>query len=121
MPRSADYVMYWWHRAAQRVSAGRTRRFGLITTNSLRQAFNRRVVRGHPMGISWVCYPAVSMWLGRERPAALWKIASDTTSCAASTRFRFPIAERIVTAITAIAEELDALRKERLRLQPDSR
>jgi MmeI, DNA-methyltransferase domain/MmeI, target recognition domain len=47
MPRSADYVMYWWDRSAQEVSAGRTRRFGLITTNSLPQAFNRRVVQRH--------------------------------------------------------------------------
>ena len=47
MPQSADYVMYWWNRAAQAVSAGRTRRFGLITTNSLPQAFNRRVVQRH--------------------------------------------------------------------------
>ena len=42
MPQSPDYVMYWWHRAAQRVSAGRARRCGFITTNSLPQAFNRR-------------------------------------------------------------------------------
>ena len=37
VPDTADYVMYWWHRAAERVRAGKTRRFGLITTNSLRQ------------------------------------------------------------------------------------
>jgi hypothetical protein len=47
MPQSADYMMYWWHRAAQETSASRTRRFGLITTNSLPQAFNRRVVQAH--------------------------------------------------------------------------
>jgi hypothetical protein len=47
MPQSADYVMYWWHRAAQEVSARRARRFGLITTNSLPQAFNHRVVQAH--------------------------------------------------------------------------
>jgi hypothetical protein len=47
MPQSADYVMYWWHRAAQQVTAGHTRRFGFITTNSLPQAFNRRVVQRH--------------------------------------------------------------------------
>jgi len=47
LPQSADYVMYWWHRAAQEVAAGRARRFGLITTNSLPQAFNRRVVQAH--------------------------------------------------------------------------
>ncbi|MDP3249491.1 MAG: class I SAM-dependent DNA methyltransferase [Polaromonas sp.] len=44
VPESADFVMYWWSRAAQTVRAGRARRFGLITTNSLRQTFNRRVV-----------------------------------------------------------------------------
>jgi hypothetical protein len=47
MPQSADYVMYWWHRAAQQLSGGRARRFGFITTNSLPQAFNRRVVKAH--------------------------------------------------------------------------
>ncbi|MCE1192861.1 MAG: class I SAM-dependent DNA methyltransferase [Acidovorax sp.] len=45
VPDSADFVMYWWHHAAARVAAGRSRRMGLITTNSLRQTFNRRVVR----------------------------------------------------------------------------
>ncbi len=47
VPESADFVMYWWHHAAGEVSAGRTRRFGLITTNSLRQTFNRRVIEAH--------------------------------------------------------------------------
>lgn len=44
VPESADFVMYWWHRAAQLVRAGEAERFGFITTNSLRQTFNRRVV-----------------------------------------------------------------------------
>ena len=39
--------MYWWHRAAERVRAGQTRRFGFITTNSLRQTFQRRVMTPH--------------------------------------------------------------------------
>jgi hypothetical protein len=47
VPDTADYVMYWWHRAAERVRAGQTRRFGFITTNSLRQTFQRRVVTPH--------------------------------------------------------------------------
>ena len=47
VPETADYVMYWWHRAAERVRAGQTRRFGFITTNSLRQTFQRRVVTPH--------------------------------------------------------------------------
>ena len=45
VPDSADFVMYWWHHAAQQVRAGHTQRFGFITTNSLRQTFNRRVVQ----------------------------------------------------------------------------
>jgi hypothetical protein len=45
MPESADFVMFWWHKAALETLAGRTRRFGFITTNSLRQTFNRRVVQ----------------------------------------------------------------------------
>ncbi|SEL37593.1 hypothetical protein SAMN04488032_1218 [Pacificibacter marinus] len=53
MPQSADLVMFWWDKAAlaargfnAKTGAG-TRRFGLITTNSLRQTFNRRVVEMH--------------------------------------------------------------------------
>ncbi|MBA4114478.1 MAG: SAM-dependent methyltransferase, partial [Verminephrobacter sp.] len=45
VPDSADFVMFWWHHAAAQVAAGHTRRMGLITTNSLRQTFNRRVVQ----------------------------------------------------------------------------
>ncbi len=47
VPESADFVMYWWNHAAGEVRRGRTRRFGLITTNSLRQTFNRRVIEAH--------------------------------------------------------------------------
>ncbi|MBN8475170.1 DNA methyltransferase [Sulfuritalea sp.] len=46
VPESADFVMFWWQRAAQLVAQGRLARFGFITTNSLTQAFNRRVVQG---------------------------------------------------------------------------
>ncbi len=53
MPKSADLVMFWWEKAAlfvrsynARTGKG-TRRFGLITTNSLRQTFNRRVLELH--------------------------------------------------------------------------
>jgi len=45
VPESSDFVMYWWQRAARQVAAGQARRMGLITTNSLRQTFNRRVVQ----------------------------------------------------------------------------
>jgi hypothetical protein len=45
VPESADFVMFWWHKAADLTLASRTRRFGFITTNSIRMTFNRRVVK----------------------------------------------------------------------------
>jgi len=45
VPESADFVMLWWHHAAETVLRGEAERFGLITTNSIRQTFNRRVVQ----------------------------------------------------------------------------
>ena len=47
VPESADFVMYWWDQAARTVRQGQARQFGLITTNSLRQTFNRRVIEAH--------------------------------------------------------------------------
>jgi hypothetical protein len=47
VPESADFVMYWWHKAADAVRHGLAERFGLITTNSLTMIFNRRVVEMH--------------------------------------------------------------------------
>jgi len=47
VPESADFVMYWWDHAAELTRNGKLRQFGLITTNSLRQTFNRRVVERH--------------------------------------------------------------------------
>ncbi len=44
VPESADFVMYWWQHAAEAARKGEVRRFGFITTNSLRQTFNRRVI-----------------------------------------------------------------------------
>ncbi|MCP4678313.1 MAG: class I SAM-dependent DNA methyltransferase [Deltaproteobacteria bacterium] len=47
VPDSVDYVMYWWDKAAELTSQSKLRRFGLITTNSLRQAFARKVLAKH--------------------------------------------------------------------------
>lgn len=50
VPDSVDFVLYWWHKAAEAIRSGHTRRFGLITTNSLTQTFNRRVIAHHTAG-----------------------------------------------------------------------
>jgi hypothetical protein len=57
LPQSADFVMFWWEKAAlaargwkpatDKAKAKGTRRFGFITTNSLRQTFNRKVLEPH--------------------------------------------------------------------------
>jgi hypothetical protein len=41
---SIDLVMYWWDKAANLAVRGAIKRFGFITTNSLRQSFSRSVV-----------------------------------------------------------------------------
>lgn len=50
VPDSADFVMYWWEQAAELTRQGKLQRFGFITTNSLRQTFNRRVIERHLVG-----------------------------------------------------------------------
>lgn len=47
VPETADFVMYWWDKAARLVRSGRLRGFGLITTNSITQTFNRAVLHRH--------------------------------------------------------------------------
>ena len=45
VPESADLVMYWWEKAAETLRQNRTESFGFITTNSITQTFNRRVIQ----------------------------------------------------------------------------
>lgn len=42
--RSADLALFFWWKAAQALAVGKVRRFGFITSNSIRQVFCRRVV-----------------------------------------------------------------------------
>ena len=44
---SADFVMYWWDRAAELLvrETSRLRRFGFVTTNSVTQEFSGRVIK----------------------------------------------------------------------------
>jgi hypothetical protein len=45
VPETADFVMYWWRHAAEKIRLGRVQRFGFITTNSITQTFNRSVIQ----------------------------------------------------------------------------
>jgi hypothetical protein len=60
LPEGIDFVGYWWHKAAEIVRQGKARRFGFITTNSLGQPKNRRLLAPHldaaenPLRLLWV-------------------------------------------------------------------
>lgn len=41
---SADFVIYWWAKCAELLKRSEINRFGLVTTNSLTMAFNRKIV-----------------------------------------------------------------------------
>jgi hypothetical protein len=49
VPKSADFVMQWWDRAAHTLVAEGSPliRFGFVTTNSITQEFSRRVIAGY--------------------------------------------------------------------------
>ena len=61
VPKSADFVMHWWDRAADILTrpGTRLRRFGLVTTNSITQVFSRRVIEG------WLHSPSPLVGEGR--------------------------------------------------------
>ncbi|MDU0311072.1 class I SAM-dependent DNA methyltransferase [Rhizobium sp. 10PS4] len=49
MNESADFVMYWWDRSAEILMKSKSdlKRFGFVTTNSISQVFQRRVMEPH--------------------------------------------------------------------------
>lgn len=47
IPQKADFVMYWWEIAAEKVRNSEAQRFGFITTNSITQVFQRRILERH--------------------------------------------------------------------------
>ncbi|WP_201314358.1 DNA methyltransferase [Dyella sp. EPa41] len=74
IPQATDFVMRWWHHAALLTAHGGLQRFGLITTNSLRQAYVRRAVEPHldgepPMSLAFAVpdHP----WVDSEDGAAV--------------------------------------------------
>jgi hypothetical protein len=88
MGRSADFVMYWWDRAAERLTerGGRLKRFGLVTTNSITQEFSRRVIARRmegrsPVGI--VLAIPDHPWTKATRDAAAVRIAMTVVEAGA--------------------------------------
>ncbi|MFU8899400.1 MAG: class I SAM-dependent DNA methyltransferase, partial [Roseinatronobacter sp.] len=107
MPQSADFVMFWWEKAAlaargykpatEKTRAKGTRAFGLITTNSLRQTFNRKVLEPH------LADPKTGLSLTFAIPDHPWVDAGD----GAAVRIAMTVAEkgRINGRLLTVAEE----------------
>jgi hypothetical protein len=77
---SSDFVMFWWDHAAEILVRKGTplRRFGFVTTNSITQVFNRRVVERHLKArrpISIVAAIPDHPWTKATRDAASVRIA----------------------------------------------
>jgi hypothetical protein len=78
--QSADLVVYWWDRAADILTRKKTllRRFGLVTTNSITQVLQRRVVERHlgaKLPISIVYAVPAHPWTKATKDAAAVRIA----------------------------------------------
>lgn len=77
---SADFVMYWWDRAAELLARKKpkVRRFGFVTTNSISQVFLRRVVERHlsaKPGVSIIFAVPDHPWVKGTPGAAAVRIA----------------------------------------------
>ncbi len=80
MNESADFVMYWWDRAAEilRRKKSPLRRFGFVTTNSISQVFQRRVMERHLNGkpaLSLIYAVADHPWTKATRDSAAVRIS----------------------------------------------
>lgn len=93
---NADYVMYWWHKAGALLREGKIRRFGFITTNSVTQSFNRRVLSNHlDHGVRIIWAIPDHPWTDSETGAAV-RIAMTcaTADAAGEARLQRVIEER---------------------------
>ncbi|MEM1040352.1 MAG: DNA methyltransferase [Pseudomonadota bacterium] len=88
MNDSADFVMYWWDRAAEILGRKKTvlRRFGFVTTNSITQVFQRRVMERHlnaKAPVSIVMAVADHPWTKATKDSAAVRIAMTVVKAGA--------------------------------------
>lgn len=118
VPESADYVMYWWHKAAELTRHNQVQRFGFITTNSLRQTFNRRVLQQHLAAAN----PLALVFAIPDHP---WVDSAD----GAAVRISFTVAQRdeidgclqkVISETNAVSGEIEVqLTEKRGKIQAD--
>lgn len=79
VPKSADFVMQWWDRAAHSLIAENSPliRFGFVTTNSITQTFSRRVIEGYlkDSALSLILAIPDHPWTKATKDAAAVRIA----------------------------------------------
>jgi hypothetical protein len=80
MNESADFVVYWWDRSAELLlkKGSGLKRFGYVTTNSISQVFQRRVMERHLNGrkpVSLVMAVPDHPWTKVTRDSAAVRIA----------------------------------------------
>jgi hypothetical protein len=97
LPEKADYVMYWWDRAAELTRTNEISRFGFITTNSIRQVFQRRVLERHIQA--------------KESPLCIYFAIPDhpwvDSESAAAVRIAMTVAGTNVLTLPVIGEVID--------------
>ncbi|MBI1291218.1 class I SAM-dependent DNA methyltransferase [bacterium] len=75
MPKSADYVLYWWNQAARMLKlVPGPQRFGFITTNSVRHNFSNKVLSTYlngPEPLSLIYAVPDHPWVDAEDGAAV--------------------------------------------------
>ena len=47
IPETVDFVMYWWHKAATLINSKKLINFGFITTNTIWQIWQRKIIDFH--------------------------------------------------------------------------
>ncbi len=85
VPKSADFVMQWWDRAAEVLTRPETRlrRFGFVTTNSITQSFSRRVIGARLSALHLVIAIPDHPWTLATRDAAAVRIAMTVAEAGA--------------------------------------
>ncbi len=92
MNESADFVMYWWDRAAELLTrkGSNLQRFGFVTTNSISQVFQRRVMERHLRAkkpVSLVMAIPDHPWTKATKDAAAVRIAMTVAEAGAKDGF----------------------------------
>jgi hypothetical protein len=118
--------MYWWDKAAELVRTGKAKCFGLITTNSITQIFNRRLLTQHmeqEPGLSLSFAVPDHPWVDSEEGAAvrigmtvgiagkqsgvLRRVISERYDRSETATIEFGAAQGIISADLNVGPDLD--------------